>query len=272
VSLLRIVAVAYGLLAIGCLGYVGFTYAFAFGPRRDADNTRRARLWRAMGNELFATLVLMPLYPLWWIIGSSYRASHEGEGHGGTPVVLLHGFGMNRTNWVWLGARLVERGIGPLYGTSYFSLQRTVRSAHHLRDFVERVLAREDARRVDIVAHSLGGVVARYYMERLGGAHKVRRLVTIASPHGGTHLGRLGLVPSARDLTQGSPMLTDLGPPKPGVVHTSIWSRADAVVVPPESSQVAPAGVDCIFDDLGHLSLLLSPRVVEAIAGGLAAA
>jgi triacylglycerol esterase/lipase EstA (alpha/beta hydrolase family) len=272
VSVVRFAVVAYVLLAIGCVFYVLFTYAFAFGPRRSQE---RPKVLVAALKELGATLLMMPLYPLWWIIGSSYRSVHEGEGDargGRNPVVLLHGFGMNRTNWVWLAPRLIARGLGPLYGTSYFSLQRTELSAKHLRDFVERVLAREDAQRVDIVAHSLGGVVARYYIERMGGATKVGRLVTIGSPHQGTLLGRVGMVPSARQLVAGSPFLCDLGQMREGVVYASIWSRADAVIVPPESSRIAPCGEDCVFDDLGHLSLLLSPRVASTIADKLVAA
>jgi triacylglycerol lipase len=275
VSLVHFLVVAYVLLAAGCVFYVLFTYAFAFAPRRDGFDASKAQLTTAALKELCATLVLMPLYPLWWIVGASYRAVHEGEGRvasGKNPIILLHGFGMNRTNWVWIAPKLLARGLGPIYGTSYFSLQRTELSAKHLRDFVERVLAREDAERVDIVAHSLGGVVARYYIERMGGARKVGKLVTIGSPHRGTMLGRIGMVPSARQLVAGSPFLCDLGQIREGVVYASIWSRADAVIVPPESSSIAPCGEDCVFDDLGHLSLLLSPRVAETIADKLVAA
>lgn len=261
----------FGLLFAGCAFYVVLTFSFAFLGRAQA---RRAHVLRAALVELLVTLVMMPLWPLWWMIGASYKASVEGEGDGAGdrhPVVLLHGFGMNRTNWLWLGSRLSARGIGPLYGASYFSPQSVRRSAQHLRDFVEKVVTLEDAEKVDIVAHSLGGVVARYYIERLGGARRVARLITIASPHRGTVLGRLGLVPSARELIGGSPLFTDLGTPRPEVAYTSVWSRADNVVVPAESASIAPAGEDRVFDNLGHLSLLLSPRVLDVIAERLAA-
>jgi triacylglycerol esterase/lipase EstA (alpha/beta hydrolase family) len=269
VSIVRLISLAFGLLALGCLTYVLISYAMAF-----AGKPTQARLLRAMIVELLTTLLLLPLWPFWMIIGASYAAAVEGEGHAGGdrhPVVLLHGLAMNRTNWVWVGSRLAARGIGPLYATSYFSPQSVRRSAMHLKNFVERVIAREDAERVDIVAHSLGGVVARYYIERMGGKSRIGRLVTIASPHRGTVLGRIGLVSSAKELAHGSDLLDELGTPSPGVAYTSIWSRADAIVVPAESASIAPAGQDRVFDDLGHLSLLLSPRVVDAVARGLAA-
>jgi triacylglycerol esterase/lipase EstA (alpha/beta hydrolase family) len=271
VRFLLVLGWLFGLLFVGCAFYVVFTFSFAFFGRAQA---RRARVLRAARVELAVTQLMMRLWPLWWLLGASYRASFEGEGEaegGRHPVILLHGFGMNRTNWLWLGSRLSARGIGPLYGASYFSPQSVRRSAQHLRDFVEKVVTLEDAEKVDIVAHSLGGVVARYYIERLGGARRVARLITIASPHRGTVLGRLGLVPSARELVAGSPLLDDLGTPRAGVAYTSIWSRADNVVVPADSASIAPAGEDRVFDDLGHLSLLLSPRVLDAVAERLAA-
>ena len=267
VSLRFVVLCVFGLLVAACVFYVGFSYGLAFLRPADA-NTRRAHLVRAALVEFLTTLVLLPLWPFWMLIGASYEAAIEGEGKargGRHPVVLLHGLAMNRTNWLWVGRRLAARGIGPLYGTSYFSPQSVLVSAQHLKNFVERVCARADATRVDIVAHSLGGVVARYYIERLGGAERGGRLITIASPHQGTVMGRMGFVPSARQVTNGSSFLGELGMPKPGVAYTSIWSRADAIVVPPESASLAPAGEDRVFDDLGHLSLLLSPRVVDAV-------
>lgn len=270
-----VLLLAGALLVAGCVLYVAGSYLYAFVVLRpETPNTRRAHLIRAAFVELGATLILMPLWPLWMLLGASYKASVEGEGHArGSrhPVVLLHGFAMNRTNWLWVGRRLAARGAGPLYGTTYFSPQGVRRSAQHLKDFVEQVLAREHAGRVDIVAHSLGGVVARYYVERLGGAWRVARLITIGSPHRGTLLGRLGLVPSLRELMAGSPLLDELGTPDPNVKYTSVWSRADAIVIPPESAAIGPAGRDHIFDDLGHLSMLLSPRVIDAVAEELAA-
>jgi hypothetical protein len=262
------VAVISTAFAIGVTGYVSFSYVLAFARR-----PRPPRLLRAMLVEILTCLAILPLWPLWMILGASYEVGIEGEGEATgkrNPVILLHGFAMNHTQWLWMGSRLARRGIGPLYGTSYFSPQSVRRSAAHLRDFVERVCAREDAQKVDIVAHSLGGVVSRWYIENLGGDRRVGRLVTIASPHKGTVLGRLGVVPSAREVVDGSPFISALGNPK-GRVYTSIWSRADAVIIPADSSSIAPDGEDLIFEDLGHLSLLISPRVIDHVAARLKA-
>lgn len=272
---LRIAAAALGALLAACIFYVVTSYVHAFWHRR--LTTPVASLVRAAVVELGACLLLLPFWPLWLVIGASYQAAHEGEGTARGrrhPVVLLHGFAMNRTNWIWLGRRLAKRGIGPLYATSYFSPQSVRRSARHLERFIERVRRREKAERVDIVAHSLGGVVARYYIERLGGAANVGRLVTIGSPHRGTVIARLGaLFPSARETLSNSAFYAELGPlsPRENIAFTSVWSRADAIIEPPESSSIAPVGEDRVFDDLGHLSLLLSPRVLDTVAERLEA-
>jgi triacylglycerol esterase/lipase EstA (alpha/beta hydrolase family) len=256
-------------LVAACLFYVVGSYLLAFACR-----PRPPRLLRAALVELATTMVVLPFWPLWWILGTSYRAVETGEGgEARRPVVLLHGFAMNQTQWLWMGHRLQRRGIGPLYGMTYFSPQTVERSARHLSRFVDRLLRREQATQVDIVAHSLGGLVARYYVERLGGAPHVRRVLTIGSPHHGTELARFGaLFPSARAHHPSSSFLQELGSiraQRPQAAYTSIWSRSDAIIVPPESSAIAPAGEDCVFDDLGHLSLILSPRVIDVVAARL---
>lgn len=263
-------AVPLGFVA-SCALYVLISYATAFGFRAPP----RARLLRAACVEFLIAVTMVPFWPLWWLLGSVYRATEEGVGTARgrrNPVVLLHGFAMNRTQWMWMARRLRERGHGPIYGVNYFSLQGVPRSARRLQRFVEQVLEREQATEVDVVAHSLGGIVARYYIERLSGARRVGRLVTIGTPHAGTRLSRLApLVPSARDILDDSALLLDLGRVRPGAAYTSIWSRADAIIQPPESSSIAPAGVDQVFDDLGHLTLVFSPRVIDVVDASLRA-
>jgi triacylglycerol esterase/lipase EstA (alpha/beta hydrolase family) len=248
-------------VVLGCVAYDAATYGLAFrvGPRPP-------HLVRTALVELASVVVLMILWPLWWVLGASYQLAEQGEGKKRNPVILLHGLFMNRSQWLWLGRHLIRRGVGNLYGTSYFSPQSVATSARHLQKFVAEVMARENASQVDIVAHSLGGLVARYYIEKLGGSEHVARLVTIGSPHKGTRLGRLGLwlLPVARELSAESELLAGLRP-LDAVKYTSIWSRSDAVVVPADSSSVAPAGTDCVFDDMGHLTMLLSSRVADRI-------
>jgi triacylglycerol esterase/lipase EstA (alpha/beta hydrolase family) len=254
------------LFPLGCLSYVVVSYAVVL-VQRPRTVPLSATL-RAALTELGVTLTLMPLWPLWMLLGGAYdRANEDADAAPPErrPIVLLHGFGLTQTSWIVLGRRLARRGLGPLYGTTYFSLQSVRISAEQLGAFVDEVLLRSGAERVDIVAHSMGGVVARYYLERLGGARRLGRLITLGSPHRGTLMARYGLAVGARELAVDSPLLADLAAPAPGLPYTSIWSRSDSIVIPQASSSIAPAGEDRVFDDLGHLSLLASRRVADVI-------
>ena len=267
-----LLAFLVGSVVVSCVGFVVLSYVIAFwGAKKVWDRA----LLRALVVEIASTLTIVPLWPLWFLVGGVYQTVEEGEGkaHGRrNPVILLHGFAMNRTQWMYMARRLRRLGHGPIYGLNYFSLSRVGEAGKRLDRFIEHVRALEHAAVVDIVAHSMGGLVARYYIERMGGAEKVERLITIGTPHQGTRFGRFGIgLPGASDLVGGSPLLTDLGPVRPGAAYTSIWSRADAVIQPPESASIAPAGLDEVFDDLGHLSLVLSPRVVDVIDARLRA-
>jgi triacylglycerol esterase/lipase EstA (alpha/beta hydrolase family) len=253
------------LFPLGCLSYIVFSYALVIAQRPRAS---LGAIVRSAATELFVTLTLLPFWPLWMLLGAAYESAAEGEPPpvpSRRPIILLHGFMLTQTSWLVLGHRLRRRGLGPLYATTYYSLQSVRTSAEQLAAFVEEVRARHGAERVDIIAHSMGGVVARYFIERLGGAQHLGQLITIASPHKGTLMGRYGLVPGARDLVADSSLLAELAAPQPGLPYTSIWSRSDSVILPQSSSSLAPAGEDRVFDDLGHLSLLASRRVTNAI-------
>lgn len=263
---MRALVVVLSLFPLGCLSYIVFSYALVLAQRP------RAPLWsiaRAAATELFVALTLLPFWPLWMLIGAVYETAAEAQppvGPPRRPIILLHGFLLTQTSWLVLGHRLRRRGLGPLHATTYYSLQSVRTSAEHLAAFVDEVCARHHAERVDIIAHSMGGMVARYFVERLGGAQRLGRLITIASPHKGTLMGRYGLVAGARDLVTDSELLAELAAPRAGLPYTSIWSRCDSVILPQSSSSIAPVGEDCVFDDLGHLSLLASRRVTDAIA------
>lgn len=261
--MIRIVAIVVAAFVGSVVAFNAFTFAVAF--RRPP---RPARLWAAVLREIVSGLLLIPVWPLWWL-GKSY----DTETRGGRPVVLLHGYAMNRTNWLWLGRKLARLGVGPLYGASYFFPAPVEVSARRLQLFVDRLRARLGVERVDVVAHSLGGLIARYYIEKLGGAQTVGRLVTIATPHRGTRWASVGFGDAARDLAHGSALLADMATVRRphDVPYTSVWSTCDNLVVPADSSALGASGEDVVFDGLGHLALLLSPRVAEAVAERLAA-
>jgi len=189
---------------------------------------------------------------------------------GPRPVILLHGYAMNRANFLPLARRLAGAGLGPVFGFEYWSLGRTSRAAKRLGRYVERVCEATASPRVDLVGHSMGGMVSRYYAALDGGAPRVRNLITVGSPHRGTDVSGFGLGRPSRELVPGSPLLERLDTARlPAEVKcTAIWSRSDALV--PGAGSAHLRGVEeIIYDDLGHLSLLTSRRVAAEIVARL---
>ncbi|MFE5892533.1 esterase/lipase family protein [Streptomyces sp. NPDC002285] len=175
------------------------------------------------------------------------------------PVVLVHGtFANSVDNWLGLAPYLKNRGYcvfsldyGQLPGVPFFhALGPIDKSAEQLSAYVDKVLAATGAAEADLVGHSQGGMMPRYYVKFLGGATKVNALVGIAPNNHGTTLGGLANLlpyfPGAEDLLStatpalaqqmaGSAFMTKLnegGDTVPGVRYTVIATKYDEVVTP----------------------------------------
>jgi hypothetical protein len=191
------------------------------------------------------------------------------RGAGPRPVILLHGYAMGRSNFLLLASRLAKAGLGPIVGFEYWTLGKTASAARRLGTLIEEVRERTGATTVDLVGHSMGGVVARYYVTLGGGDGVVANLVTLGSPHAGTDASAIGIGRPIRELLGGSSLLTRLAaaPPPARTRMTVIWSRGDALVPGEREARPRGRGVEdeVVFDDLGHLGLLASRRVAAAI-------
>lgn len=194
---------------------------------------------------------------------------------GPRPIILLHGYAMNRANFFPLAYRLAKAGLGPIFGFEYWTLGRVAAGARQLGWFVDQVRAATGAEQVDVIGHSMGGVVGRYYVSIAGGDGVVKNLITLGSPHGGTDASKLGIGHPTRELLLGSKLTKRLAR-APAPQHTRvtvIWSHADALVPGAwqEREEARVAGAEVImYDDLGHVALLGSRRVAAAIVERLA--
>lgn len=183
---------------------------------------------------------------------------------GPRPIIVLHGYAMNRANFLPLAYRLARAGLGPIFGFEYWTLGRTAAASRQLGWFVDQVREATGAAEVDLVGHSMGGVVARYYVTLAGGDGYVKNLITLGSPHAGTEISAIGIGHPTRELLLGSKLLARLAaaPPPRHTRMTLVWSRADALV--PGARQTALPGSEVImYDDLGHVALLGSRRVAR---------
>jgi len=118
----------------------------------------------------------------------------------------------------------------------------------------------------------MGGIVARSYVQRHGGRRRVRRLVTLASPHQGTLLAWLLPGAGVRDLRPGSAFLRDLASDAhslDGVLVASYWTPFDAIIVPPSSSEM-PVGKNRRVFLAHHRAFLERPGLARELVALLA--
>ncbi|MGV0105964.1 Lip, triacylglycerol lipase [Nostoc sp. DSM 114160] len=188
------------------------------------------------------------------------------------PVLLIHGIDDTEAVFHKMAAQL------RLQGWSVYSLNLLPSNgdvgldelAKQVADYVTTTFAPEQ--RLDLVGFSMGGIVSRYYVQRLGGINRVQRFITISSPHHGTVVaygsrrpGCLQMRPDSiflKDLNSDAVMLGQLD-------FTSIWTPYDLMIVPANSSQM-PVGSQVIVPVTLHPWMLTDPRSLRVVTTALA--
>ncbi|HEY8525855.1 MAG TPA: alpha/beta fold hydrolase [Acidimicrobiales bacterium] len=173
----------------------------------------------------------------------------------------------------------------PLPGGGLGDMRQT--SASFAR-FVDTVLAETGARRVDLVGHSQGGLISRYYIKFLGGAHRVDSLVGLGVPHYGSTLANLAMLfgllnclgfPFCQQSETGSEFLRDLNGDDDtfgSVRYTNIATTLDLIVLPYTNSfQRSPGAVNVTVQDqcplriVEHITLASDSAVYSGIVDAL---
>ena len=194
----------------------------------------------------------------------------------GTPIILVHGLVDNRSIFTLLRRALRRRGFGRVMTLNYSPFTQDVRSvAHRLGQLVEKTCEETGYERVHVIGHSLGGVIARYYVQRLGGDARVHTLCTLGSPHAGTFVAQLLPHKVVKQLRPGSDLMNELAQPAPQVRtrFVAFWSDLDQLVVPKRSARLDHPDLstrNILLRGVGHMSLPIDGRVVREITALLA--
>mgnify|MGYP001791442324 CR=1 FL=1 len=194
----------------------------------------------------------------------------------GTPILLVHGMVDNRSIFTLLRRGLRRRGFGRVVSINYSPWTTDVRvAAAELAQEVEALVVETGYERIHVVAHSLGGLIARYYVTRLGGDERVHTLVTLGTPHGGTV--NAYALPSnlCRQLRPGSALMRELGEPVPSCQtrFVAYWSDLDQMVFPQRNARLLHPDLsvrNVEMHAIGHMSLPISGDVVHGISTTLA--
>ena len=192
-----------------------------------------------------------------------------------TPVILVHGIVDNRSIFAVLARALQRRGYGAVHAVNYSPATVVTgdvrRGARDLADHVERVCAATGAERVHVVGHSLGGLLARYYVQRLAGDARVETLTTLGSPHRGSAIAHLlPPTPLPRQLRPDSDLVRELAEPAPGcrTRFLAVWSRMDQLIIPQRNARLDHPDLQVehlALDHVGHMSMTIHPATQRAI-------
>jgi triacylglycerol lipase len=187
------------------------------------------------------------------------------------PVLLVHGLMDTSSKMRKIAAHL--RGLG----WQVADIDLTANNgdtplevlAQQVATKIDRTFARD--RPIDLLGFSMGGLVSRYYVQRLGGIDRIQRFVTISTPHRGTiaanfstRRGCIQMRPEhdfIRDLNRDVDRLKQLN-------FTSLWTPFDAIILPASSSQLG-IGTELKIPVLAHPLMVADRRVLEAIATAL---
>lgn len=193
----------------------------------------------------------------------------------GTPILLVHGMVDNRSVFTLLQRGLLRRGFGRVHTLNYSLLTNDVRdAAARLAAEVELLVAETGYERIHVVGHSMGGLIARYYVQRLGGHERVHTLVTLGTPHGGTRLAHLWPSNLCRQLRPGSDVLREMDEAAPGCDTRFIcyWSDLDQMIAPQRNGRLVHGDLavrNVLVRGVGHMSLPIQRRLVHEITAAL---
>lgn len=227
----------------------------------------------AVGRELGASLLAYQLYPL-GVLGNSLPAlpvlwtktqSHR------RPILFVHGILHNKSAFFTLKQRLAFKGWHHFREINLFtSFQSIEKLALRVEKEVDRVREEYDTEQVDIIAHSMGGIVTRYFLQLRGGEPKVKNCITLGTPHQGSLWSRFSPLGHIRELHPESKLMKALreAPPLQRTRTVSVFGSLDFLMLPQQTA-VWEGARTIQLDNLGHAGLLYSKKVAQIITSHL---
>ncbi|UCV12995.1 alpha/beta fold hydrolase [Dechloromonas denitrificans] len=240
-------------------GIVAITWMFGMAfaspaPRLGAGQTARLMLEEYLA-FLFTFIIVLPFERL-WMPADRPRAGQE-------PILLVHGYGCSRGVWWLLRRRLEAAGhsVASLSLTPPYASMGKLEPLLNAR--IEALCKATGSPQVQLLAHSMGGLICRSYLARHG-RDRVSRLLTLATPHHGTELARLGFGRNAREMEAGSLWLSDMAGEPLNVPTISLRNAYDNYIMPQDNQRLAGAR-DIELPPVGHLAMLYDRQVAALL-------
>jgi triacylglycerol lipase len=253
------------LIALGYGLFMAAEFAILWWVHSDRDPPRptAGQLLRAWWGEVSTA----PRIFCWQQPFASRRhPDHLPAGASGRGVLLVHGFVCNRGFWNRWMPRLQAAGVPfmavdlePVFGSIDLYAERLEPAVRRLEQLTGLPPV--------IVCHSMGGLAARAWMARHGGAARVHRVVTIGSPHHGTWTARYGTTANAREMRSDSVLLRSLAQSEAAHGYdrfTCFYSHCDNIVYP-ASTATLPGADNRHVPGVAHVQLMDHPAVFSEV-------
>jgi triacylglycerol lipase len=249
-----------------------------------AKALRRPSTYTGHVREIASTLITAGMWPLGFADGgigeidelAARRSSIE------TPVLLVHGYGANKSNWLFLRRHLQQAGFARVHALNYNPLSADIPDlAANLAERAEELKQALGVERIHLVGHSLGGLIGRYAVQ-VHGLRGVGVCATVASPHGGVRMARFGShlaaispLASGLQLRPDSPVMTLLRYSATDLPtrFVAYYTNLDLIVPARRAMILEPElrATNILVKDHGHLSIMLSRRLAASVVAQLAA-
>jgi triacylglycerol lipase len=187
------------------------------------------------------------------------------------PILLVHGlmdtsYKMRKisSHLHNLGWQVFDIDLIPNNGDSRLEVL-----AKQVGDLIDRTFSPDQP--IDLLGFSMGGLVSRYYLQRLGGIERVERFISISAPNNGTIAAQFSLRPGCMQMRPNSEFMTDLNSDVDrlkSLNFTSIWTPFDLIILPPSSSQLG-IGTELSIPVLAHPLMVADERTLKAVTTAL---
>jgi pimeloyl-ACP methyl ester carboxylesterase len=189
------------------------------------------------------------------------------------PVILVQGYA--EPSWYFMYGiyhNLKKNGWDAIYPVNLFPTITDIKEqAKIVAKKIEQAKKEQGVSRVDYIAHSMGGLIGRYYTQNLKGANNIEHLISISTPHYGTYVAWAGIGEAAKQMRPGSDFLNQLNnnPLLGSIKYTSIWTKTDEIVIPAENAILRGSNVLPAIENSAHMSILWMPETYRQIKTSL---
>lgn len=256
-------------LLVVILSYSMYWYEYANSSPQLMERRFSSRSLRMVlsliAQETFFNVLTLLVIPF-GLINPRRHPRQRGE----TPILLLHGLFNNRASWFWFKRFLRKEGFNNIATINLSSWHNEEVLTELVAKKVDELRHRLGVDKVHLVCHSMGGIIARNFIQLRGGAGKVDRCICLGSPHLGSKLTPFTLAPLGNVLIPGSQFLQRLtaAPAPTGVRTTNIYTTKDNMILPNANTRL-PWGEAVELDGMGHTGLIYRQAALRAVSTAL---